>query len=55
MTFSGYREVDGRLMAGAMRLVPTGKAEEYTEILYDEIEFDVELPPETFTLQGLKR
>ena len=22
---------------------------------YDEIEFDVELPPETFTLQGLKR
>ena len=55
MTFSGYREVDGRLVASAMRLVPTGKPDEYTEVLYDEIEFDVELPPETFTLQGLKQ
>ena len=55
MSFSGYREVDGRLVASSMRLVPTDKPEEYTEVLYDLIEFDVELAPETFTLQGLRR
>ena len=55
LTFSGYREVDGRLVASAMRLVPAAKPGEYTEILYDEIEFDVALPRETFTVQGLKR
>ena len=55
MAFSGYRHVDGRLVASAMRLVPNDRPEEYTEVLYDGIEFDVELPTETFTLQGLKR
>ena len=54
MTFSGYRRVDGRLVASAMRLVPTDKPDEYTEVVYDEMEFGVKLRPETFTLQGLK-
>jgi hypothetical protein len=54
MTFSGYREIAGRLVARAMRLVPTDRPDEFTEVLYDEIEFDVELPPQTFTLQGLR-
>lgn len=55
MAFSSYREVNGRLVAGSMRLVPNDKPDEYTEVLYGEIEFGLKLPAETFTLQGLRR
>ncbi len=55
MSFDGYVEQDGRKLAKKMLLVPADEPDEYTEIIYDEIQFDVELPPETFTLQGLKQ
>ena len=54
MTFTGYREVQGRWVAASMTLVPADEPDEYTEIVYEAIEFDVELPPSTFTLQGLR-
>ena len=55
MTFEGYHDVAGRQVAGSMRLVPADEPDEFTEILYEEIEFDMEHPAETFTLQGLKQ
>ncbi len=54
MTFSDYHEADGRMIAGRMKLVPAAEPDEFTEIVYDEIDFDVEIPEGTFTLQALK-
>jgi len=55
MSFTDYREVEGRPIAGKMRLVPADEPDEYTEVVYDQIEFDIDLPDSTFTLQALKR
>jgi hypothetical protein len=54
MSFTDYREVDGRWIAGRMILVPADEPDEFTEVIYDSIEFDVEIPEGTFTLQALK-
>ncbi|MFH1809418.1 MAG: outer membrane lipoprotein-sorting protein [Pseudomonadota bacterium] len=55
ITFSDFGEVSGRRMAKHMKMVPADKPDEYTEMTYDSIAFDVKLPPSTFTLQALKR
>jgi len=55
MSFSDLREQDGRGFPGKMKLVPEDEPGEYTEVIYDEIEFDVEIPETLFTLQALKR
>jgi hypothetical protein len=54
MSFTDYREIGGRMIAGKMRLVPADEPDEFTEVIYDEIEFGVEIPDSTFTLQALK-
>jgi outer membrane lipoprotein-sorting protein len=55
MELSDFADVGGRRLARTMRLVPTDKPEEFTEVHYDSIAFDVKLPPSTFTLQALKK
>ena len=55
MTFDDVKDLDGRQIPCRMKLVPADEPEEYTEVLYDDIEFDIEIPPETFTLQALKQ
>ena len=55
MSFSDYHEVDGRMIAGRMKLVPADEPGEFTEVIYDEIDFDVEIPEGTFTLQALEK
>lgn len=54
MSFSDYQEIGGRMVAGKMRLVPADEPDEFTEVSYDTIEFGVEIPESTFTLQALK-
>ena len=54
MVFDEIREMGGRTIPCRMKLVPADKPDEFTEIVYDEIEYDVEIPDETFTLQALK-
>ncbi|MFH1469232.1 MAG: outer membrane lipoprotein-sorting protein [Pseudomonadota bacterium] len=54
MSFSDYREVGGHLIAGKMTLVPADEPDEFTEVIYEEIEFGVAIPASTFTLQALK-
>ncbi len=55
MTFDDVRAVGGRRIPARMRLVPADDPGEFTEVVYDRIEFDVPLPESTFTLQALKR
>lgn len=55
MTWSEVKEVDGRTMPTLMTIVPADKPEEYTKITYVSIDFDVDLPPSTFTQQALRK
>ncbi len=54
MSFTDYKEIGGRMIAGRMKLVPADEPDEFTEVIYDEIEFGVEIPDSYFTLQALK-
>jgi hypothetical protein len=38
-----------------MRVTPADKPGEYTEILYEEMEFDVDLADDVFTLRNLQK
>ena len=55
LAFEDVREVGGRRMPARMVITPADKPGEQTTITYDEATFDAVLPPETFTLQALKR
>ena len=54
MTFSDYRKMGGRLMPVSSRIVPADKPAEYTEVVYEEIAFDIDLDPKLFSLRSLK-
>jgi outer membrane lipoprotein-sorting protein len=54
MNFSDIRELGGKLVPCKMTLLPKDKPEEFTVVTYDTLEFDLEIPDSTFTLQALK-
>lgn len=54
MTFFDYRQLGGRLVPAAMRVVPEDKPGEFTEVRYSELEFDVALDEEYFSLRRLR-
>ncbi len=54
MLFSDYREFDGRKAPGTMKMLPADKPGEFTEFIYESLDFDVVIPESTFTLQALK-
>jgi hypothetical protein len=55
MTFFEYREMGGRLVPARSRMVPQDKPEEYTEMIYHELRFDIPIPEGTFSLSSLRR
>jgi len=55
MTFSRYEMLAGRIRPKVMRVVPADKPEEYTELVYDKLELNVELDDDFFSLSSLKR
>ncbi|MCA9681857.1 MAG: outer membrane lipoprotein-sorting protein [Myxococcales bacterium] len=54
LEFSGYHQEGGRTLPQRMRMTPLDKPGEYTEISYDNIEFDIALEPSFFSVQQLK-
>lgn len=54
MTFSGYREMDGRLVPTRMEVVPSDAPDEFTRLIYHELDFDVALDEEFFSLRNLR-
>jgi hypothetical protein len=54
MTFFDYREMGGRLVPAAMRVVPEDKPDEHTELRYSDLEFDVNLDEDFFSLRRLR-
>ncbi len=55
MTYADVRELGGRTLPARMRMTPVDKPGEYTEVTYHEIEFDLELGDDLFTLRNLKK
>ncbi|MFH1276886.1 MAG: outer membrane lipoprotein-sorting protein [Candidatus Eisenbacteria bacterium] len=55
LTFSDYRTVGDRLVPVRMEVEPVDDPGESTVVVYDEIEFDVELPDDLFSIRSLQR
>ncbi len=54
-TYSDVQTISDRTLPLAMRMVPLDKPDEFTEVHYRELRFDVELDDNLFSLQALKR
>jgi len=55
MLFEDIQDIDGRQIPVTMTLRPADKPNEFTRITYVDIDFDVDMPANTFSLQALKR
>lgn len=55
MTLSDHKKVSGRLLPLRMKMLPLDKPGEYTEVIYDELNFDAKLSKSFFSLNQLKR
>ncbi len=55
LTFADIKEMGGRTIPAVMHMVPTDKPEEYTELVYKQIEFDVDIQESLFSLMQLRR
>ena len=55
LIFSDYRSLGGRLVPTRLRMYPQDKPEEYTEVLYKELEFDIRIARDTFSLTSLRK
>lgn len=53
MAFSGFEFMYDRITPTVMRMVPMDKEGHYTELVYRDIEFDIEISDDVFTLQNL--
>ena len=55
MSYLDVKSLDGRRLPTRILMEPADAPNEFTEMTYDELELDVELPERLFTLQSLKR
>jgi outer membrane lipoprotein-sorting protein len=55
MTFSEIKEIGGRVLPTHWQMVPVKKKGRMTSLHIIEVEFDVPIPEEIFTLRNLKR
>jgi hypothetical protein len=53
--FSGEREIGDRVLQTIMRVLPTDKPDEFTQLEYQSIKFDVEYTDDDFSLSRLRR
>ena len=54
MTFSGYRTMGDRLVPASMLVIPADKPEEHTVLTYHELDFDISLDENFFSLRNLR-
>ena len=55
MTFSKINLLAGRPRPSVMRVTPSDKPDEYTELVYEKLELDIKLSDTFFSLARLKR
>ena len=54
MAFSDYKQMGGRMVPAKLRLTPEDKAGEYTEMIYNDMAFNLGLTQSFFSLKNLK-
>ncbi len=55
LRFSAYTTLGGRLVPARMVMQPQDKPQEQTVIVYDDLEFDIPIAADTFSLRNLER
>jgi outer membrane lipoprotein-sorting protein len=55
MTYSDPAELGGRTLPSRLRILPVDKEGEFTEIVYREMRFNLDLADDVFTLRNLQR
>jgi hypothetical protein len=45
----------GKIRPKVMRVVPADKPDEFTELVYEELELDISLEDDLFSISSLKR
>ena len=54
LTFSDFQQMGGRLVPATMLIIPSDKPEESTRVTYRNLEFDIEIEEEFFSLRNLR-
>jgi hypothetical protein len=54
LTFSDFQQMGGRLVPATMFVIPSDKPEESTRVTYSDLEFDIEIEEEFFSLRNLR-
>ena len=54
-TFHDFQQKGGRLVPTRLKMSPTDKSGEYTEVTYKALRFDIEIPGRTFSLSALRK
>ncbi len=55
MTYSDVRRVGGRSIPTRLRVTPADEPGEFTEVIYNELNFDLDIDDRLFSLQSLKQ
>ncbi|MDH5477039.1 MAG: outer membrane lipoprotein-sorting protein [Nitrospinota bacterium] len=55
MVYSNIKTMGGRKFPATLRVIPEDKPDEFTEVVYHEIEFDIPLDDNLFSISSLKR
>ena len=55
LTFSDIKEMGSRLVPAVLHMVPSDKPDEFTELVYEDIQFDIEIEDSFFSLLQLRR
>lgn len=55
LKFDDIREMGGRNLPAVLHMTPADKPDEYTELVYLEIEFDTDVPDSQFSIMQLRR
>lgn len=55
MKFTDIKKMDGRKIPTKWTIINENKEGEYTEFIYNEVEFDVKIPDKTFSFRQLER
>jgi outer membrane lipoprotein-sorting protein len=55
MTFSRFEMLGGKIRQKVMKVVPADKPDEYTELVYEDLELNIGLEDQFFSISSLKR
>lgn len=55
MVLSDIKEIGGRIIPTHLEMIPAENPDQKTEIIYKDMEFDIDLKPSFFSLQNMKR